>query len=299
MSVFHRTTRPAICAIGGLLLVGALPALAGKATVVSSEGQTMVFEYAGDDFMRMGQTADNYMLVRDNNLYVVGNQDGQVMVFDASSMMRGFSGMLKQAAPSTTTNEFVSLEKTGRRESIAGITGEVYLLTVIEDGKQRTDEAVMSDDPRAIEFRDALFVMARAATAALDDDGASKNSKELKARLEETGMGILRVGQDLKVTAISGEQIAAARFALPAEPMDMQGLGAMMGSMGESMPRDDSSSDGKKSGGFFSGIAGALSGKADRQTDRAADKVDDKVDEKTDDAVDNVLDKAFGKLFGR
>lgn len=299
MSVFHRTTRTAACVIGGLLFAGAVPALAGKATVATSEGQSMVFEYAGEDFMRMGQSADNYMLVRDNNLYIVGMENGEAMVFDASSMMRGFSGMLQQAAPSTTTNEFVSLEKTGRKESVAGISGDVYLLTVIEDGKQRTDEVVMSDDPRAIEFRDALFVMGRAAVTALDDDSAAENSKELQARLEETGMGVLRVGQELIVTSISGDEIAAARFELPAEPMDMQGLGAMMGSMGESMPQSDGGSDSEKSGGFFSGITKAISGKTDRQTDRAADKVDDKVDEKTDDAVDNVIDKAFGKLFGR
>jgi hypothetical protein len=296
MHDLHQATLRVSQSLIALALGIALPVAAGTATVVSSEGQPMVFEYSGEEFLRMNSSEESYMLVRDNTLYIVGYQEGEPMVFDASSMMRGFSGMLAQAAPSATTNEFVSLEKTGRSETVAGIKGDVYLLTVREDGKERTDEVVMSDDERAIEMLDALFSMSRAALAALDDPKAAKNSRELRARLDETGLGILRVGEELKVTEISGDKVAAARFELPAEPMDMQGLGAMMGSMGAS---GADSGEEKSAGGFFSGMMESLNSKVDRQSDRASDKVEDEVDEETDDAVDNVLNKAFGKLFGR
>lgn len=297
----HRIpARSSLQALVGLGLLAALPALAGTATITAGdEGQSMTFEYAGDDLLRMSTSEDTYMLVRDNTLYIVGNEGGEPMVFNASSMMRGFSGMMQQAAPAATTNEFVSLEATGRTETVAGIEGEVYLLTMREEGEERTEDVVMSDDERAIEFRDALFMMARATMAALDNPESKANSEEMEARLRDTGMGILRVGQEMTVSRITGERVAAARFELPAEPMDMQGLGAMMGSMGQGQG-DAGRADGQQeSGGMFSGMMKALGGQADRQADRASEQVDEEVQEETDNAVDKALDKAFGKFFGR
>lgn len=287
-------------ALVGCSLLAALPAFAGTATVVAGDEDTsMTFEYAGNDLLRMGTSDDTYMLIRDNTLFIVGNQSGEPMVFNASSMMRGFSGMIQQAAPAATTNEFVSLENTGRSETVAGIKGDVYRLTVLEEGKERTDEVVMSNDKRAIEFRDALFMMARATMAALDDPDAANRSQEMEAELRDTGLGILRVGKEMTVSELSGQQVAAARFELPAEPMDMQGLGAMMGSMGQGQAESDDDTGEARSGGMFSGMMNALGGQADRQADRASDKVDDEVQEETDSAVDSALDKAFGKIFGR
>lgn len=290
------STRLALSALPVLALCTALPAVAGSATVESADGNSMTFEYSDRDQMRMGVSDESYMLVRDETLYIVGYEKGEPMVINASSMIKGFAGMMDQATPSMTTNEFVSLTKTGRSETVAGIRGEVYLLTVIEDGAERTDEVVMSADARAIEFRDALFAMARSVTRSLDNVDAEKNSRELEAKLRDTGLGVLRVGEEMTVTSISGDAIAAARFSLPAEPIDMQGIGAMMGSMGGN---EGKANDGEKSGGLFSNMMGALGGQAERQEDRAGDKIEDEVNEETDNAVDNALDKAFGKLFGR
>ncbi|MHA7816315.1 MAG: hypothetical protein ACX93N_07555 [Pseudohaliea sp.] len=281
-----------------LTLAFALPAAAGTATIANSDGTTMTFEYRGGDLLRVGGMEDeSYMLVRDNTLYVVNFNDGEPMVIDASSMMKGFSGMVQQAAPSATTAGFVSLEETGRSETVAGIKGEVYLLTTNEDGVERTQEVVMSDDARAIEFRDAMFIMGRAAMDAFGEKQLAEDNKDLQKELEEMNLGVLRVGDDMTVTELSGDRIAAARFELPAEPMDMQGLGAMMGAMGESSG-EEAGADGEQSGGIFSGMMDALGGQADRQADRTEQKVDNKVDQESDNAVDKAVDKVFGKLFG-
>jgi len=291
-------TLPATLALS-LALAAALPASAGTATIANSDGSTMTFEYRGDDLLRVGGVEDeSYMLVRDNTLYVVSFNNGEPMVIDASSMMKGFSGMVQQAAPSATTAEFVSLEKTGRSETVAGIKGEVYMLTTNEDGVERTQEIVMSDDKRAIEFRDAMFIMGRAAMDAFGEEQLKEDNKDLEKKLEEMNLGVLRVGEDMTVTALSGDSIAAARFELPAEPMDMQGLGAMMGAMGQSSGQEAGDDSEGKSGGFFSGMMDALGGQADRQADRTEQKVDNKVDRETDNAVDSAVDKVFGKLFG-
>ena len=271
-----------------LALTGALPAAAGTATIASSDGEAMTFEYRGDDLLRVGVADESYMLVRDNTLYVVSMNNGEPMVINASSMMKGFSGMVQQAAPPATTADFVSLEKTGRAETVAGIRGDVYLLTTEEDGRAQTRELVMSDDARAIEFRDAMFIMGHAAMEALDDYPRPDDDKDVQKQLEAMNLGVLRVGEDMTVTSLSGDNVAAARFELPAEPMDMGGLGAMMG--GSSGERGGSNGE---TGGVFSNMMGALGGK---QADRGEQQNNNGKEAAPD--SDNAVKKALGKLFG-
>jgi len=59
-------------------------------------------------------------------------------------------------------------------------------------------------------------------------------------RLNEMDAGVLRYGSEMIVTSLSGEDIAAERFALPAAPMDMQGLGNMLRQLSEQMPQQGS-----------------------------------------------------------
>lgn len=290
----------AALSITSLLVVPGI-AQAGKATVESTEGGSAEIEYAVG-LLRVGTPDMNgYMLMRDDTMYIVSLEGGTPMVFNASSMMKGMSQGATQMAPSGLMNEFVDLKDTGRNESIAGVDGDVYTFTFKDDkGNEQTEEVVLSDDERAIEFRDALFSMSAIAEDIAGEE-AMEQRKDLQKRMESMDVGVLRYGQEMRITAISNEKIPTERFELPAEPMDMQGLGSMLGAMSQQTPQDGATTQdsGKKQGGVFSSMMGALGGKADRQSDRAGDAVDDKVDEKTDDAVDGALDRAFGKLFGR
>ena len=299
MSMFNPTVPRAVPATFALALASAfsLPAAAGTATIANGGGETMTFEYRDDDLLRVGVEDNSYMLVRDNTLYIVSYEGGEPMVINASSMMKGFSGIVQQAAPSATTAEFVSLEKAGRSETVAGIKGDVYMLTTRQDGEEISQEVVMSDDERAIEFRDAMFIMGHAAMEAFGEYQLPEDSKDVQKRLADMNLGVLRVGKDMTVREITDDSVAAARFELPAEPMDMQGLGAMMGAMGDSSGQG-AGTGGEQSGGFFSGMMDALGGQADRQADRTEQKLDSKVEEETDNAVDEAVDKVFGKLFG-
>lgn len=207
------------------------PAQAGTAQVTSADGESMTFEYRDGNLLRLSTgDPDGYMVLRDDTLYVVSQNDGEPIVINASSMMQAYSGLIQAAAPSATTAEVVSLEKTGRSETVAGIRGEVYELTVREDGREQTHELVMSDDRRAIEFRDALFAMSIIGRDLLSDE-QREDSEGLQRQLASMDMGILRMGTDMTVTAIDSETVAASRFELPAEPMDMSGLGGLFSGM--------------------------------------------------------------------
>lgn len=281
-------------------------AIAGSATLSSKDGESSTFEY-NDKYLRIsipGQ--DGYALVRDGSIFTVMQQDGRTLVIDAGSAMKGMGAGVASAVPGQFNSEIGSLDATGRSETIAGIKGEVYQLNFVdEDGNEQTEEMVLSDDPRALEFRDGLFLMVGVA-ANLTSDGNTDNTKSIQKALGEMNSGILRYGQEMVVTAIDGDTVDASRFELPAEPLNLQGIGAMLGSMSQQAPaqandNDDvaDSEEQPKKKGLFGSVMGAIGEKVNRQSDRIGGSAEQEIDQETDEKVDSALDKAFGKLFGR
>lgn len=286
-----------------LALIYANIALAGSASVESANGERVVFEYADGTKLRLNTPQeDAYMLVRDNTMYAVSYNNGQPMVVNASTMMKGVADMAKmteQAAPSGTTAELVSIKATGRKETVAGITGEVHEITTREDGREVTREVVMSSDPRALEFRDALFTMVRASADAMDDE-MQKNSADFHNRLGDMDLGILRYGSEMKVVAIDGDTVAAARFELPAKPIDMNNLGGLMGAFGGASDQGGSGTDEAQNagggGGLFSGMAEKFGGNKDNAEDAAESEPEEASTPASE--AGKAVGKAFRKLFG-
>ena len=270
----------------------------------SADGESMVFEYADGNKLRLNTRQDDtYMVVRDNTLYAVSYNNGQPMVVNASNVMQGFASMAKmteQAAPSGTTAELVSIEATGRRETVAGISGEIYEITTREEGRDVTQEVVMSSDARAIEFRDALFTMAQASLQAMDEE-LQKNSWEFRNELDAMNLGILRYGSEMKIAAIDGDTVAPSRFELPAEPVDMSNLGGLMGAFGGGAGNTDAGASGSGNdpasgnGGLFSGMMDKIGGRQDT-AEQAAEA--EKEEEKTPASqAGEAVGRAFKKLL--
>ena len=243
------------------------------------------------------------MLVNDGILYIVSYDDGEPMVMNAASMMKSFGPSLSKMSPAGASEELVSIESTGRSETVAGIEGEVYIATTrTEKREEVTRELVLSEDERAVEFMQGMLSFADAGMEVVGEQAFEEEStKTMQRFLDMEQLGLLRSGDDFVVTDLSGERIADSRLALPAEPMDLQGmggLGAMMGGGNAPNAARSESQQEEKKGGLFSGMMDALGGKAERQTEDAGDRVNRNVDRRTDRAVDSAIDKAFGKLFG-
>ncbi|MFN2327588.1 MAG: hypothetical protein ABR612_01600 [Chromatocurvus sp.] len=297
------------CILGGslsaLALIYANAGLAGSATVESPNGERMVFEYADGNKLRLNtRQQDTYMLVRDNTLFAVSYNNGQPMVVNASTMMKGFADMARmteQAAPAGATAEVVSIKATGRRETVAGINGEIYEITTREEGENISQEVVMSSDARALEFRDALFTMVRASTESMDEE-LRRNSEDFRNRLGDMNMGILRYGTEMKIAAIDGSAVAASRFELPAKPIDMNDLGGLMGAFGGAAsqgasgtePDDGSQEAGRGVGGLFSGMMEKLGGNEDATESEAEEEASNPAAE-----AGEAVGRAFKKLFGK
>ncbi len=277
----------------------------GTATLETSadgERHQSTIEFDGKGSLRMdgGAQQSGYLLVRDNKAYSVVVNDGTPMVIDLASTMKMLGGLAKQGSSegATAGNEvarFVSLEKTGASETVAGISGNVYNLTFVDDeGQQRTESLVLSKDARARELTKALTVMGKQMAKAAgvpEPEGTAK----MYAEIDGSKQGVLRYGSDFRVASFGGEP-SSSRFALPAQPQQMPNLADLMsGAAGGSAGAEANVDTGASSSNPLGGLFGQ---KAQRQADRVEGKTDQKVDETTDKAVDKVLDRALDKLFG-
>lgn len=283
-------------------------AFAGAADMQTSDGNQMKFEYAGDNLRINTGQEGSYMVVNNDGLYVVSNANGTPMVIDAGKMM-GMFGEMAATAPSIASSKIVSLEATGRRENIAGIKGEIYKLEYIDTSSEdvQTAELVLSDDPRAIKMSKAMNGFAAAMVKALGQD--PKGANDLEKQMAKLDKGVLRYGDDMRVTAISDRTIASDRFVLPAAPTDLSGMSGIADAIKNAQKsQTNTSSTPTQAGeetqktGLVSGFLSKFNKKADeqaeRQQDRAEDKADEAVNDATDEAVDSAIDKALGKLFG-
>ena len=285
--------------ITSLLLANGVPkALAGAADVITSDGKLMKFEYRGDNKMRISMPGqDSYMLHTDGRMYVVSEQNGQLMVIDINQAMGMFGSMADSATPSSVQGELLSFKPAGRTEEVAGITGQVYEVHFVDaDGKERRSDMVLSTDKRAKEFRDAMFAMAGTASSAASV--SEKPATDLQSRLKSEKLGVLRFGEEMTVTAISDRTIDNSRFVLPAPPTDLSPMQAMMEGMSPGGSKAAGQEDGG-SGGALSGLLEAFSKQGERQSEGAKENAEDAVNKETDEAADGTVGKALNKLFGR
>src|SRR5690606_16342207 len=123
--------------------------------------------------------------------------------------------------------EFVSLESTGRNETVGGIAGTVHKLQYVDrSGAKRSEEVVLSDDPQVVEMT-AVFGRTAARfqqNAGVDNAGAHALLQELESRQ----LGLLRFANHYRLVAMDSEPPSPTRFQLPTPPMQMQGLEALL-----------------------------------------------------------------------
>jgi hypothetical protein len=262
------------------------PAVADIAEVISGDGKRMTFEYQDDNLRINMANDDGYMIIHGENVYAVDEADGEVMVIDVKQTLSMFGNMAQAAIPDMAAVRVKSLEPTGRTESVAGIVGDVYRLAYTDhEGKSQEADIVLSPDRRAVGFRDAVHRMSSTMSSMLAQQGTHDR---LRDELAMKNLGVLRYGDDMRLTSITEGRVDDSRFVLPAEPTDLTGMGGLWGAglFGDS--------DGS-SGGFMSGILGGDSGgnQGDSGKPDKAESTSNPVEDATKE-----IGKAFGKLFG-
>lgn len=219
---------PALCFAAG-----------GKAVLESGEAEDKVqssVEYDGKGALRMevAGEASNYMIFRDGKPYGVTLQDGHPIVMDLGAMMKAMGGMMQgpqqqQALPGASEiAELRELRNTGRTETVAGVSGEVYELIYVDtQGKTQTDTLVLSKDAKAHELTKAMFAMSQSMATSIGH-AEPAGTKKLESEIIGGKKGILRFGAQFRVISLSDAAPVSSRFELPAAPMQLPNMSDLM-----------------------------------------------------------------------
>jgi len=180
-----------------------------------------------------------WSLLQGGKMYSVSIVEGQTMVMEMGGMMKMLGSVLGSQAGNTgnagdvgigDVAKIQSLQATGRRETHAGMSGEVYTMDYeSSNGKRQQTDLVLSSDSTAREMTGILLAYSTATMKALGQATDKPASRQLEAEIKQRQLGILRFGNTFKVTRIASQTPAAQRFVLPAAPMAMPQMPNMGG----------------------------------------------------------------------
>ncbi len=217
--------------ISAVALAGA--AHADVTAVYDADGNPMTIEVRGDD-VRMSMGDENYMILKDGRAYSVMGSGGDTVVLDIAGMMEALRAspmgamierQMGQATPDYDADD-VSFDRTGRKETIAGVEGEVVIVTTPEE----RIEVVVTDDKAVKEAFDGMIALSSAMVGSMPGASRQSMTSMIDASLKAIDGGMLRSGDEMRLTRIDRGSPSASRFELPAEPRTVPpGMEMMMG----------------------------------------------------------------------
>ncbi|MCC6530718.1 MAG: hypothetical protein IT471_10700 [Pseudomonadales bacterium] len=196
----------------------ALPAAADITAVYAmAGGEQLRVEYRDAANFRIGTDSRNHQLMLDGRLYAVA----QGQVIDVDKMSRQIkavgaetflAGVLGNATADVPTD--VSMRPLGRKETVAGQTGEVYeAVARTANGEQRAD-LVVTRNPDLTAVQNALLKVAKEAVAAVGAESSAYTRPLQQVEQQRLG-GLLRYGKQLKLVSLDRAPIPDGRIAMP------------------------------------------------------------------------------------
>ena len=204
-----RLTPSALCA---LLLAGAVAHAHAdiKGNYELSKGTTLTLAFHDAQHMQAVTGADKAVLIKGDDTWVLKRQGDSWLAVDAKSA-GGLLAALKKSHEKEIPAGPVQLRALNRKETVAGFQGEVFELS---DGQRKT-EVVLTDNPDVLALTNAWRHMAGRVAENLEQRDIERLQQALSV-IPQTGKGgLLRQGDNLKLTAIS-KQVTAADLDFPA-----------------------------------------------------------------------------------
>lgn len=229
--------------VAGSFVFGASSAAAADyvGTYMTPDGE-MTMEYRDDRNLRVRMADGDHLLISEGSTYVVSQEDGEwvVMAMDEMLAMGSANAPVDEAE--------YRMNATGRMETVAGFTGEVYEVQRCDawSGDCTTDdEVVVSDDHRVAGLFAGMQAMSRQMSQHEGDDVMN-----MPAGMENHGL--LRAhGVELK----SAEQtnLPNHTFSLPPNHRVIDPMAGMRGGEGAppTPPTGRTGDDGESRGGWF------------------------------------------------
>lgn len=250
----------------------------GQAFLIE-EGAHIHVEFRAPHLLRISDSSgDGYMLMRDNQLYIVVDDDEQMMVIDVVAAASAYGDAFAQEGVwNQEIRDVKDFSRTGKRENIAGIQGEEFSLTFVDgNGDTQKQSMILSRDAKVVALTRAMHEMSKILLRASGGE-LPKSVAQMEQHIIDGGWGLLKQGDEFQLAMITADAPQANRFNLPAEPMDLAAA--------------NQDNDGS------SAMADFLAQRAERQKSRQSRNVERAVDEATDKAIDRAVGRALGRIF--
>jgi Ankyrin repeats (3 copies)/Ankyrin repeat len=208
--------------IAAAALLASAPGHAGKiVTESNADGRRNIetLEFNDKGYVRITSNGLDAlgMIARDKRVYFFGELKGKPVVVDmlAAAGKLQAKGM-KRPESDPALEEIAGIKPTGRKQTVAGVDGEVHAVTWVLAGKSRIEEIVLTRDPRLAGAIQGL---------ALDPGLLSQKPRktDLKAMVHALGAFLLQAPGSV-VTSADFSPTPDARFALNAKPGDDAGV---------------------------------------------------------------------------
>ncbi len=193
------------------------------------DGPPVSMEYHDENNFRMNMGSDSYALMntgkgyivsRDNNEWVATSMDEMRRMFEQS----GIGGFLNRNQHQMRREERPKIENTGREENIAGIIGQVYLITTTNRyGEKESAEVVFANDSRLLTLQKAQARFAQS-WGSMGQRHPGQTMGDLMKRYEKNGPGgaLLRYEDMMILESVNETHIDPNRFNVPRiQPVNM------------------------------------------------------------------------------
>lgn len=200
-------------------LFAAVPAHAARIVSEAVDGEKKsveVLEFNPKGDLRVTSNGLDSMgaIVRDGRFYFFGQLDGKPVVVDmAAAAKKAAAQGFEKSEPKPAAETIRDIKPAGRRQTVAGLEGEVHVVTWAAAGKTRQEAAVLTRDPRLAAL---IRVLANPDLGAMSNKPAHSSLKE-----EAVARGyFLLQSSDYVVTHADFAPLAQERLALQAKPSD-------------------------------------------------------------------------------
>jgi len=191
------------------------------ATYKYQDGNMVTIVTRDSQHVRMDTSATSYLLLQEGKVYSVSRDDnGQWMVMDMGQLKAGTSSgftSLFGGGETTVEKEYsATYEKTGQKEKIAGYTGVVYNVDVMEDGNiVRRDEVVLSSHSDLKKVNEGWSAIAAKMGESMGEEMAKSLEKATKEAKEAGYGGMLRYGDEMKLYNLKKMSLDISYYEIP------------------------------------------------------------------------------------
>lgn len=247
--------------------------------------QSTQMEYLDANTVRINMPGqeNSYLLSTEGKVYTVSYRDDRPIVMDMSEL-RGMMSDMDEDVMDNFNERLLHVKKTSSKRTVAGYTGDVYIITWEDSKGQHQDKVVLSSHPYVLEFRDAWMTFLEVMHYSTSGELFAEDS--VAAFFQNQDKGVLAFGNEFQMTQLKRQKVDATRFKLPVQPMKMSNLFGVNSPNSKHKQSQASKSDNN-----------IVTNEYERQKQRQINKVKNKSSRKVDKTIDKAVDKLLDKIF--